>query len=125
MSQQPENPDPLQRIHWALVSLYELVCRRAPFAHSRVFADKQLIQRAGVYHGGLLLASGDGTSTVSVYDGVDTSGELIDSFSVAASTPQVRVFERGIALARGLYIDLGSNVSTFTAYYDVVPRAAG
>jgi len=125
MNGPPETPDPLQRIHWALVSLYELVCHRAPFAHSRVFADRQLIQRAGVYHGGLLLATDGGTSTVSIYDGIDTSGELIDSFSVAASTPQLRVFERGIALARGLYVDLGSNVSVFTAYFDPVPREKG
>jgi hypothetical protein len=125
MNQHPETPNDLQRIHLALLSLYDLLCHRAPFAHSRVFADKQLIQRAGVYHGGLLLASGDGASTVTVYDGVDTSGEPIDSFSVAASTPQVRVFERGLNLARGLYIDLGSNVSVFTAFYDVVPREKG
>ncbi|OGO08509.1 MAG: hypothetical protein A2Y61_04000 [Chloroflexi bacterium RBG_13_60_13] len=121
--QQP--PDPIQRIAELLCCLLDDSRERKPFAHSRVFADKQVIQRAGVYHGGLLLATGDGASTVAVYDGVDTSGELIDSFSVAASTPQVRVFERGIALARGLYVDLGSNVSVFAAYYDVVPREKG
>jgi len=125
MNGPPETPDPLQRIAQLLCCLLDDSHERRPFAHSRVFADRQLIQRAGVYHGGLLLATGDGASTVSVYDGLDTSGELIDSFSVAASTPQVRVFERGIALARGLYVDLGSNVSVFTAYYDPVPREKG
>ena len=125
MNRPPESPDPLQRIAQLLCWLLDDGRERKPFAHSRVFADRQLIQRAGVYHGGLLLATGDGASTVNVYDGLDTGGELIDSFSVAASTPQVRVYERGIALARGLYIDLGSNVSVFTAYFDPVPRAAG
>lgn len=96
-----------------------------PFAHSRVYADRQLIQRAGIYHGGLLLADGVGASTVAVYDGLDTSGELIDSFSVAASTPDRHIYEKGIALRVGLYLDLGSNVSAFTAYYDPVPREKG
>jgi hypothetical protein len=118
-------PDPMQRIAELLCCLLDASRERKPFAHSRVYADKQLVQRAAVYHGGLLLASGDGAATVTVYDGVDTSGEPIDSFSVAASTPQVRVWERGIALARGLYIDLGSNVSVFTAFYDPVPREKG
>jgi hypothetical protein len=125
MDEQSETPDPLQRIAQLLCCLLDDSRERKPFAHSRVYADRQLIQRAGVYHGGLLLADGVGASTVAIYDGLDTSGELIDSFSVAASTPQVRVFERGLNLARGLYIDLGSNVSVFTAYYDPVPREKG
>lgn len=97
----------------------------APFAHSRVYSDRQLIQRAGVYHGGYLLASGDGASTVAVYDGLDTSGEPIDYFSVATSTPERHIYEKGLALRVGLYVDLGSNVSVFTAYYDPVPREKG
>jgi len=105
--------------------LREIVQRPAPFAHSRVFADRQLVQRAGVYHGGLLLADGVGASTVAVYDGLDTSGELIDSFSVATSTPERHIYERGLALRVGLYVDLGANVSVFTAYYDPVPREKG
>jgi hypothetical protein len=96
-----------------------------PFAHSRVYADRQVIQRAGIYHGGLLLADGVGASTVAVYDGLDTSGELIDSFSVATSTPERHIYEKGVALRVGLYVDLGSNVSVFTAYYDPVPREKG
>lgn len=105
--------------------LREIVEPPAPFAHSRVYADRQVIQRAGVYHGGYLLATADGASTVTVYDGVDTTGEPIDSFSVAASTPERHIYERGIALQRGLYIDLGSNVSVFIAYFDPVPREKG
>ena len=120
-----ETPDPMQRIAWLLACLLDADRERKPFAHSQVQVDRQLVQRAAVYHGGLLLATGDGAATVAVYDGVDTSGELIDYFSVAASTPQVRVFERGITLARGLYLDVGSNVSVFTAYYDPVPREKG
>lgn len=97
----------------------------APFAHSRVYADRQLIQRAGVYHGGLLKATESEKATVDVYDGLDTSGELIDSFSAVDPARDHHVYEKGIALRVGLYIDLGSYVSVFTAYYDPVPREKG
>jgi hypothetical protein len=108
-----------------LCCLREILQRPPPFAHSRVQTDRQLIQRAAVYHGGLLLADGVGASTVAVYDGLDTSGELIDSFSVATSSPERHIYERGLALRVGLYVDIGANVSVFTAYYDPVPRERG
>jgi hypothetical protein len=108
-----------------LCRLREIFHRPAPFAHSRVQTDRQLIQRAAVYHGGLLLADGVGASTVNIYDGLDTTGELIDSFSVATSTPERHIYEKGLALRVGLYVDLGANVSVFTAYYDPVPREKG
>jgi hypothetical protein len=111
----------LKTLHCLLEAIREPVS----FAHSRVYADRQLIQRAGVYHGGLLLADGVGASTVAVYDGLDTSGELIDYFSVATSTPDRHLYEKGIALRVGLYLDLGANVSVFTAYYAPVPREKG
>lgn len=97
----------------------------APFAHAHVQVDRSLAQRAAVYHGGVILATSGGTATVNIYDGLDTTGELIDSFSVAASTPDTHVFDRGVALQVGLYIDIGSNVSAFTAYYEPVPREKG
>jgi hypothetical protein len=113
------------RIYQVLIRLAGMSEERKPFVHRRVFADTQVIQRAGVYHGGLILAAAGGASTVAVYDGVDTSGELIDYFSVAASTPNRHIYERGIALQVGLYVDLGDNVSTFTVYYAPVPREKG
>jgi len=105
--------------------LREIVQPPAPFAHSRVQTDRQLIQRAAVYHGGLLLASAIGAAAVGVYDGLDTSGELIDRFLVAGSGHERHVYERGVALQVGLYIDIGDNVSAFTAYYEPVPREKG
>jgi len=122
-----EPSPPLMTVDLAtfLCCLREILQPRPPFAHSRVYADRQVIQRAGVYHGGYLLATSGGTSTVNVYDGLDASGEPIDSFSVAASTPERHIYERGIVLQVGLFVDLGSYVSAFTAYYDPVPRERG
>jgi hypothetical protein len=93
-----------------------------PFGHLTVEADKVALKRGAVYHGGLLLASGVGAATVAVYDGLDTSGTLIDRFAAATSSADRHVFERGIDLRVGLYVDLGDNVSKFTVYYE--PPAA-
>jgi hypothetical protein len=89
-----------------------------PFGHLTVDADRVAIERGGVYHGGLLLASSVVQCTVAVYDGLDTGGDLIDSFAAAGVTPDRHVFERGIDLRVGLYVDLGANVSKFTVYYE-------
>ena len=97
----------------------------APFAHSRVYADRQVIQRAGVYHGGMLLAGAGGIGCVDIYDGLDTTGDVIDCFRATANYSDLHFLEKGIALRVGLYVDLGSNLNVFTAYYDPVPREKG
>jgi len=93
-----------------------------PFGHLSVQADKVALERGGVYHGGILLAGAGGAATVAVYDGLDTGGTLIDYFSALTSAADRHVFERGIDVREGLYVDLGDNVSSFTVYYE--PPAA-
>ena len=93
-----------------------------PFGHLYVEVDEVAAQRGAVYHGGLLLATAQDAATVSVYDGLDTSGTLIDRFAAAANSPDRHVFERGIDIRVGLYVDLGDGVSKFTVYYE--PPAA-
>lgn len=88
-----------------------------PVGHGRVSADRQVIAAGGVYHGGLLKATSGGAATVDIYDGHGTDGELIDAFSVAASALERHFMERGLVIIRGLYVDVGSNVAAFDAYY--------
>jgi hypothetical protein len=90
-----------------------------------VNADRQELDPAAVYHGGILKATSGGTATVDVYDGKDTSGDLIDSFSAAASGYDDSWRDDGLLLKRGLYIDLGSNVDKFTVFYDPTIRELG
>jgi len=85
----------------------------APVNHERVSGDTFLDLKGRSYHGGVLLATAGGASTVAVYDGTDASGELIDYFSVAASQHAIHFFERGKAIKRGLFVDIGANVSSF------------
>lgn len=88
-------------------------------AHEAVDADRRVAQGPGNYYGGVLLASSAGYATVNVYDGDNTNGELIASFVAGASLVDRDVRHVGVHYERGLFVDIGSNVSKFTIYYDV------
>lgn len=106
-----------------LSSLGIVITGPAPHAHLAVDADGRVLDAGVTYHGGILLAGSGGAATVAVYDGVDASGDLIDYFSAAASARDRGTIDRGLIIRRGLYVDLGSNVSNFTLYYDPVPQS--
>lgn len=94
-----------------------------PYSHVKVALDTALRWAGAIYHGGVLKATSGGNSSVEVYDGFDTGGELIDAYYCAASNRDVHVLERGILVRTGLYIDKGDNVSAFTLHYEPPPRA--
>ena len=89
--------------------------------HVAVDADGKVLDAGATYYGAILKAGSGGTSTVTVYDGVSTGGDVIDYFSAAASGRDPRWLNEGIILRRGLYVDLGLNVDAFTLYYAPVP----
>ena len=90
--------------------------------HRRVDSDTRLFGPGAVYHGAVLKASSGGAATVAVYDGLNTDGDPIDYFSVAASAVERNYMDDGIILRRGLYVDLGSNVDFFTVIHEPEPR---
>jgi hypothetical protein len=96
-----------------------------PFGHARVEVDRQLLERAAVYHGAILRASAAGTATATVYDGLAASGEPIDAFKCSAEEHDFHMLDPGVALREGLYIDLGDNIDFFTVYYQPTPRQKG
>jgi len=73
----------------------------SPIDHRSIEADKRLTFPASAYYGGVLLATGDGAATVAIYDGLDTSGDLIDYFTAAASARDRNHLSRGIPLRTG------------------------
>jgi len=96
-----------------------------PHVSKAVGVDSRVLYPAATYHGGVLLATSGGTATVAVYDGIDANGDLIDYFSAGASGRDRSWLDDGIVLRRGLYVDIGSNVSAFTAFYDPTPQELG
>jgi hypothetical protein len=93
--------------------------------HREISADKQVTLPASAYFGGLLLASGVGAATVAVYDGKDTTGDLIDYFTADTSARDRNFLPHGIRLQYGLYVDVGSNVDKFTILFFREPREEG
>lgn len=96
-----------------------------PVSHLAVDADGRVLDPGATYHGGILVAGSGGAATVTVYDGVSTGGDVIDYFYAPTSQRDPRWLGEGIILRRGLYVDLGDNVSKFTAYYTPTPREKG
>jgi hypothetical protein len=96
-----------------------------PRSHLAVDADGRVLDPGAIYHGGVLVADGVGAATVTVYDGINTNGDVIDYFYAATSQRDTHWLGEGIELRRGLYVDLGSNVSKFTVYYQPTPREKG
>lgn len=86
-------------------------------AHKRITIDTLITPTPALLTGYSLNASVDGGS-VAIYDGQDTqSGELVDSVEGLASVNNHAEFHTPILMNNGLYIDIGSNVTSFTVYY--------
>lgn len=96
-----------------------------PASHLRVEEDGLVAPAGSTYHGGVLKSSDD-ESSVTVYDGIDASADdVIDFFWGEKHTGDHHYLESGIAVRRGLYVDLGSSVGDFTIYYQPAPRERG
>jgi len=93
-----------------------------PFAHAQVEVDRQLLERASVYHGACMRAAAAGTATATVYDGLDATGEPIDAYKAGAEEHDFHMLDPGVAIRVGLFIDLGDNIDFFTVYYQPVRR---
>jgi len=96
---------------------------RSPYHSYKVDVSRGVPHPDWLYHGGVLRASAGGTATVAVYDGLDNTGVLIDYFRASTSDRDVHVLEAGLTLRVGLYVEIGSNVTAFTAFYSLASDA--
>lgn len=61
-------------------------------------------------------ASADGGS-VTIYDGLNANGDLVGVFDGLAAGCNPIAFGRGVCLTRGLFVDIGSNITGVTVIY--------
>jgi hypothetical protein len=82
-------------------------------------ADEQVIEHPLILHGIVLLTSVTG-GDVTLYDGLGTAGSsLIGRFEgIADQSTPIELF--GLHLERGLYVDIGSNVTSVLVIYDPI-----
>jgi len=90
-----------------------------------VEVDGLVAQPGATYHGGVLRTSGN-ESSVTVYDGIDGSAiDVIDFFYGVENGGDHHFLDAGIAVRRGLYVDIGGRVADFTIYLKPPPRETG
>ena len=87
----------------------------------RVTGDARVFEGSGVLFGLVLLVSTTG-GDVTLYDGADAgSGRLIGTFEGIANESRPIVFGRnGILLDKGLFVDVGSNVTEVLVVYNAL-----
>lgn len=81
-------------------------------------ADSPVLQGPLIYRGGFLKATSGGAATADLYDNTAASGQPIDSFRAATSNYDRHTDPDGVWVLRGIYVDIGNNVDSFTLYYD-------
>lgn len=83
----------------------------------RLTADEQAARGPLLFAGLILTSDGVGAADVTVYDGQEvTGGRRFSSFNAASGATEVFTFPP-VRFLRGLYIDIGSNVEDFVAFY--------
>lgn len=94
---------------------YSEECKR--WTHLPLTAD-QLVSKVPTFVKHVCLTAGTGgAATALVYNGVDVSGELKIALSAIASTHFEDTYETPICFDKGIYIDVGSNVTLFTIQF--------
>ena len=91
-----------------------------PLRKVRLTADVPFLAGPLLYHGGLLRATAAGASIVDVYDALAVDAALLaDAFRAAANEHDQHIFDAGLFMERGIFIDLGANVADFILYFDL------
>ncbi len=98
-----------------------------PFRTINLTRDNPVLTGPVIYHGGFMINTA-AAAQVDVWDGIAASGQRIDQFRTDATILiDRRVFESGIFMSRGIFLDFSASLVTeFTLYYDVdIPEALG
>lgn len=86
-------------------------------AYRRLTSDQLVTPGPCLFVGYSLNVSTDGGS-VNIYDGNDTlSGQLVDTVEGLANVNNHAEFHTPIIFNNGIYVDIGSNVTSITVFY--------
>jgi hypothetical protein len=95
-----------------------------PVSFLNLSADAVVSDQPLLLNSVLLLTSTTG-GDVTLYEGQDaTSGRKIATLEATANNTLFVVFAHAPFLARGLYVDVGSNVTEVTVFFTLLPMGA-
>ena len=87
--------------------------------YDRTAVDKKVCNRPCFLYAAHLVATTGGAATTVIRDGHDTGGETVVDLAALTSSNDPRKFDPPIFLKKGLYIDVGSNVTSVLVHYMV------
>lgn len=85
--------------------------------YDRTAVDKKVCNRPVFLYAAHLVASTGGVATAVIKDGHDTGGEAVVYLAALTSSCDPRRFNPPIYLKKGLYVDVGSNVTAVLVHF--------
>lgn len=85
--------------------------------YDRTTADKKICNRPVFLYAAHLVAGTGGAATAVIRDGHDAGGEAVLDLAALTSSCDPRRFEPPIYLKKGLFVDVGSNVTAVLVHF--------
>ena len=85
--------------------------------YDRTAVDKKVCNRPVFLYAAHLVASTGGVATAVIRDGHDTGGEAVVDLAALTSSCDPRKFDPPIYLKKGLYVDVGGNVTSVLVHF--------
>ena len=85
--------------------------------HDRTAVDKKVCNRPCFLYAAHLVAGSGGAATAVIRDGHDTGGETVVDLAALTSSNDPRKFDPPIYFKKGLYVDVGSNVTSVLVHF--------
>lgn len=85
--------------------------------YDRTAVDKKICNRPVFLYAAHLVASAGGVATAVIRDGHDTGGEPVVDLAALTSSCDPRRFDPPLYFKKGLYVDVGSNVTSVLVHF--------
>jgi hypothetical protein len=85
--------------------------------HDLVTTDKKVSNRPCFLYGTCLVAGTGGVATAVIRDGHETASEAILDLAALTSSNDSRKFDPPLYLKKGMFVDVGSNVTSVFVHY--------
>lgn len=85
--------------------------------HDRAAADKKICNRSCFLYAAHLVANTVGVATAVIRDGHDAGGDAVVDLAALTSSNDPRMFNPPIYFKKGLFVDIGDNVTAVFVHF--------